>query len=98
MTSLGVWPRDHNMPLQRFTMGHMPGFAKVVCNTIALLRFLEVVMVPRPLLHRVSLGEQLCQFFTHPSKAHFPQYPKLVGKLFHTGHVMTPIVLGCLLL
>jgi hypothetical protein len=29
-TSFGVWPRDHYMPLQRFTMGHMPGLAKVV--------------------------------------------------------------------
>jgi hypothetical protein len=45
------------MPLQRFTMGRMPSFAKVVRSTIALLRFLEVVAVPQPLLHRVSLGE-----------------------------------------
>jgi hypothetical protein len=45
------------MLLQRFTMGHMPGLTKVVHNTIALLRFPEVVMVPQPLLHRVSLGE-----------------------------------------
>jgi hypothetical protein len=44
------------MSLQRFTMGHMPGLAKIVCSTIAMLRFLEVVMVPRGLLHRVSLG------------------------------------------
>jgi hypothetical protein len=29
-TSFGVWPRDHYMPLQRFTMGRMPGLAKVV--------------------------------------------------------------------
>jgi hypothetical protein len=36
---------------------HMPDFAKVVCGTIALLRFFEVVVVPRPLLHHVSLGE-----------------------------------------
>jgi hypothetical protein len=28
-TSFGVWPRDHYMPLQRFTMGHMLGLAKV---------------------------------------------------------------------
>jgi hypothetical protein len=45
------------MPLQRFIMDHMSGFAKVVCSTIALLRFPGVVMIPRPLLHRVSLGE-----------------------------------------
>jgi hypothetical protein len=43
-TSFGVWPRDH----------YMPGFAKVACSTIALLRFPGVA---RPLLHRVSLDE-----------------------------------------
>jgi hypothetical protein len=31
------------MPLQRFTMGHMPGLAKVVRGTIAMLRILGVV-------------------------------------------------------
>jgi hypothetical protein len=40
-TSFCAWHRDHNMPLQRFTMGCMPSFAKVVCTTIALLRFLS---------------------------------------------------------
>jgi hypothetical protein len=45
------------MLLQRFTMGRMPSFAKVVCSTIALLRFPMVVMVLWPLLHHVSLGE-----------------------------------------
>jgi hypothetical protein len=45
------------MPLQRFTMGRMPSFVKVVRSNIALLRFPGVVAVPRPLLHRVSLGE-----------------------------------------
>jgi hypothetical protein len=45
------------MLLQRFTMGRMTGLAKVVRSTIALLRFPEVVTVPRPLLHHVSLGE-----------------------------------------
>jgi hypothetical protein len=29
-TSFGVWPRDHYMSLQRFTIGRMPGLAKVV--------------------------------------------------------------------
>jgi hypothetical protein len=56
-TSFGVWPRDHYMQLQRFTMGRMLGLAKVACCTIVLLRFLRVVMVPRPLLHHVSMGE-----------------------------------------
>jgi hypothetical protein len=45
------------MPLQRFTMGHMSGFAKVVCGTIALLGFPGVVAVPRRLLHHVDPGE-----------------------------------------
>jgi hypothetical protein len=45
------------MPLQRFTTGCIPSFAKVVRSTIALLRFLGVVAVPRSLLHRVSLDE-----------------------------------------
>jgi hypothetical protein len=45
------------MLLQRFTMGHMPWLAKVVHSTIELLMFPEVVTVPRPLLHCVSLGE-----------------------------------------
>jgi hypothetical protein len=56
-TSFGAWPRDHYMPLQRFTMGRMPNFAKVVHNTIALLRFPRLVAVPQPVLHRVILGE-----------------------------------------
>jgi hypothetical protein len=45
------------MLLQRFTMGRMPSFVKVVHSTIALLRFPRVVVVPWPLLHCVSLGE-----------------------------------------
>jgi hypothetical protein len=56
-TFFGVWVRDHYMPLQIFTMNRMSSFAKVVRSTIALLRFPRVVMVPRHLLHRVSLGE-----------------------------------------
>jgi hypothetical protein len=42
-TSFGVWPRDHYMSLQRFTMGHMLGLARVVHSTIAMLRFPGVV-------------------------------------------------------
>jgi hypothetical protein len=45
-TSFGVWPKDHYMPLQRLTTGRMPGLAKVVHSTIALLRFPGVVAVP----------------------------------------------------
>jgi hypothetical protein len=40
---VGVWPRDHYMSLQRFTMGRMLGLAKVAHGTIAMLRFLGVV-------------------------------------------------------
>jgi hypothetical protein len=45
-TSFGAWPRDHYIPLQRFTMDHMPSFAKIVHSTIALLKFPVVVAVP----------------------------------------------------
>jgi hypothetical protein len=45
------------MSLQRFTICRMPNFPKVVYSTIALLRFSGVVMVPRPLLHHMSLDE-----------------------------------------
>jgi hypothetical protein len=45
------------MPLQRFTMAHMPGLAKVVHGIIAMLRFPGVVTVPPPLLHHVVLSE-----------------------------------------
>jgi hypothetical protein len=43
--------------ITNLTMGRMPGLAKVVRSTIALLRFFGVVAVPRPLLHRVGLGK-----------------------------------------
>jgi hypothetical protein len=56
-TTFGVWLRDHYMSLQRFTMGCMSGFAKVVRTTIALLRFPGVVTVPRSLLHHVCPDE-----------------------------------------
>jgi hypothetical protein len=45
-TSLGVWSRDHYMLLQRFTMGRIPSFAKVVRSTIVLLTLFGVVVVP----------------------------------------------------
>jgi hypothetical protein len=38
-TSFGARHRDDYMSLQRFTIGRMPGLAKVACSTIALLRF-----------------------------------------------------------
>jgi hypothetical protein len=60
--SFGVRPKDHYMPLQRFTIGHMPGLAKVVHGTKAMLMFPGVVTVPRPLLHHVVLSEWPCHF------------------------------------
>jgi hypothetical protein len=45
------------MSLQRFTIGHMLGLAKVVRGTVAMLRFPGIVIVPRPLLHLGGLGE-----------------------------------------
>jgi hypothetical protein len=41
-TSFGAWPRGHYMSLQRFAVGRMPSFAKIVSSTIALLKFLMV--------------------------------------------------------
>jgi hypothetical protein len=61
-TFYGVWPRDHYMLLQRFTIGRMPGLAEVVCGTIAMLRFPWVVAVPWHLLHHVGLNEWPCHF------------------------------------
>jgi hypothetical protein len=39
-TSFVVWPRDHYMLLQRFTLGRMPGLAKVVVVPYQCLGFL----------------------------------------------------------
>jgi hypothetical protein len=56
-TSFGVWPKDHYMSLQRFTMRRMPGLAKVVHGTIVMLVFPGVVTVLWPLLRHIGLGE-----------------------------------------
>jgi hypothetical protein len=50
-TSFDVWPRDHYMSLQRFTMGRMPGLDNVVRGAIVMLRFPGVVCGTTPLLH-----------------------------------------------
>jgi hypothetical protein len=42
-TPFDVWPRDHYLSLQSFTMGHMPDLAKVVHGTITMLRVSGVV-------------------------------------------------------
>jgi hypothetical protein len=35
-------------------MGHMPGFARVVCGALAMLRFPRHYAVPRPLLYHAT--------------------------------------------
>jgi hypothetical protein len=74
-TSFGVWPRDHYMPSQRFTMGHMPGLAKVVCGTITMVRFPWVVRGTTSPLTPCGLERMTMPLPTHASKAHFPQHP-----------------------
>jgi hypothetical protein len=66
------------MPLQRFTMGHMPDLAKVVHGTIAMLRFLGVVAVPRPLLHHVAWVNDHAT--SHSSEQASHPIPSLISK------------------
>jgi hypothetical protein len=63
------------MPLQRFTMGRMSGLAKVVCGTIAMLRFLKVVRGTTTPLAPCGPERMTMPLLTHSSKAHFPQHP-----------------------
>jgi hypothetical protein len=63
------------MLLQRFTMGRMPGLAKVVRGTIAMLRFLGVVCSIMAPLAPCGPEQMTMPLPTHPSKAHFPQHP-----------------------
>jgi hypothetical protein len=63
------------MLLQRFTMGHMPGLAKVVCGTIAILRFLGIVRGTKTTLAPCWPERMTMPLPTHPSKANFAQYP-----------------------
>jgi hypothetical protein len=60
------------MLLQRFTMGHMPGLAKVVRGTITMLRFPGVVHGTTTPLAPCGLERRTMKLPTHPSKAHFP--------------------------
>jgi hypothetical protein len=62
------------MSLQRFTIGHMPDFAKVVRGTIAMARFPEVVHCTTAPLAPCRLGRITMPLPTHLSKAHFPQH------------------------
>jgi hypothetical protein len=62
------------MSLQRFIMGHMPSFAKVVRGTIALLRFPGVVRSTTTYLAPCGPDQMTMSLPTHLSKAHFPQH------------------------
>jgi hypothetical protein len=59
------------MPLERFTMGHMAGLAKVVHDTIAMLRFPGIVRGTTAPLAPCGPGRMNMSLPTHPSKAHF---------------------------
>jgi hypothetical protein len=63
------------MSLRMFTMGCMPGFAKVVHGTVVMLRFSGVVRGITSPLTPYRLGRITMPLLTHPSKAHFPQHP-----------------------
>jgi hypothetical protein len=63
------------MPLQRFTISRMPGLAKVVRGTIAMLRFPGVVHGSTTPLAPCGPEQMTMPLSTHPSKAHFPQHP-----------------------
>jgi hypothetical protein len=63
------------MPLQRFTMGRMPGLAMVVRDTEAILWFLGVVHGTTAPLAPFGPEQMTMALLTHPSKAHFPQHP-----------------------
>jgi hypothetical protein len=63
------------MLLQMFTMGHMPGLAKVVHSIIVVLRFLEVVRGTTAPLAPCGPERMTMPLPTHPSKAHFQQHP-----------------------
>jgi hypothetical protein len=56
-------------------MGHMSGFASIVCGTVAMLRFLGVVHGTTTPLALCRVGRITMPLPTHPSKAHFPQHP-----------------------
>jgi hypothetical protein len=63
------------MPLQRFTMDQMPGLAKVVYGTIAMLRFPRIVCGTTTPLAPCGPERMTMPIPTHLSRAHFPQHP-----------------------
>jgi hypothetical protein len=60
---------------KRFTISRMPGLAKVVRGTIAMLRFLGVVHGSTTPLAPCGPERMTMPLPTHPSKTHFPQHP-----------------------
>jgi hypothetical protein len=56
------------MPLQRFTIGRMPGLAKVVRGIIAMLRFFGVVRSTTTPLAPCGPERMTMPLLTHPSK------------------------------
>jgi hypothetical protein len=97
-TSFGVWPRDHYMSLQRFTMGRMPDLAKVVRGTISILRFNGVV-------HSTTSPLAACETrwvttpISHSSEQGTLPTTSLISKqAVPYRHMAAPVVLGCLLL
>jgi hypothetical protein len=56
-------------------MDRMPGLAKVVCGTIAMLRFLRVVRGTMTPLAPCGPERMTMPLPTDPRKAHFPQHP-----------------------
>jgi hypothetical protein len=63
------------MLLHRFTMCRMPGLAKVVHGTIAMLRFPGIVRGTTASLAPCRHERMTMPLPTHQSKAHFPQHP-----------------------
>jgi hypothetical protein len=53
-------------------MGRMPGLAKIVCGTIAMLRFPGVVHSTTTPLIACGPERMTMSLPTHPNKAHFP--------------------------
>jgi hypothetical protein len=60
------------MPLQRFTIGRMPGLAKLVRGTIALVRFPRVVCGTTAPLAPCVPKLMIMPHPTHLSKTHIP--------------------------
>jgi hypothetical protein len=63
------------MSLQRVTMGHMSGLAKVVRGTTSMLKIPGVIHGTTAPLAPCGPERMAIPLPTHPSKAHSPQHP-----------------------